>query len=140
MKVKIKTVCHILLVHLTTVPWRKFIRSQRARAGGKTACDDDCFLSIPRRIICHYLRVRSYVLWGELRQFIWLSVYPAQRLHLLEVLVLWQLARQVHGLMGAPLRSHDDASDLLYLGVIGRTDTIQVSSNLKYGGIKEHKF
>lgn len=36
----------------------------------------------------------------------------------LEVLMLGKLARQVHGLVSAPLWYHHDAADLLHLGVI----------------------
>lgn len=74
----------------------------------------------------------SYVLWGQLWQLIWLCVYPTQWFHLLEVLMLWQLGWQVYGLMSAPLRCHHNASDFLYLRIIGRTATIQVSGNLKH--------
>lgn len=48
----------------------------------------------------------------------------------LEVLMLGQLARQVHGLVGAPLWYHYNAADLLHLGVIRGAHPIQVSCNL----------
>jgi len=77
----------------------------------------------------------SYVLWGQLWQLIWLCVYPTEWFHLLEVLMLWQLGWQVYGLMSAPLRCHHNASDFLYLRIIGWAATIQVASNLKHVGI-----
>lgn len=52
----------------------------------------------------------------------------------LEVLVLGQLARQVHSLVGTPLWYHHDAADLLYLGVIWWAHPIQVSCNLETRG------
>jgi len=122
--------------HKTTVlnplPWCEFICCERTGARSKTACDNDSFLSIPRRIIRHYFGMCSYVLRRELRQFIGLRMYPTQWFHLLQVLVLWQLVWQVHSLMSTPLWSHHDASDFLYLGIIWWTDSIQVSSNLKH--------
>lgn len=54
----------------------------------------------------------------------------------LEVLMLGQLARQVHCLVGAPLWNHHDAADLLHLGVIWRAHTIQVPCNLKTRGLR----
>lgn len=42
-----------------------------------------------------------------------------------------QLVGKVDSLMGSPLRYHDDASDLLHLGVVWWAGAIQVASNLK---------
>jgi len=117
------------------IPWCKFIRCQWIGPRRKTARDDDRFLAIPWRIICHYFGMSSYVLWGQLWQLIWLCVYPTEWFHLLEVLMLWQLGWQVYGLMSAPLRCHHNASDFLYLRIIGWAATIQVAGNLKHVGI-----
>lgn len=48
--------------------------------------------------------------------------------------MLGQLARQMHGLVSAPLRYHHDAADLLHLGVIRWADPVQVSCNLETKG------
>lgn len=48
--------------------------------------------------------------------------------------MLGQLARQVHGLVSAPLWYHYDAADLLHLGVIWWAHSIQVSCNLETRG------
>jgi len=117
------------------IPWCKFICRQWTGPGRKTAGDDDSFLTIPWRIICHYFGMSSYVLWGQLWQLIWLRVYPTQWFHLLEVLMLWQLGWQVYGLMSAPLWCHHNASDFLYLRIIWWTATIQVTGNLKHAAI-----
>lgn len=45
--------------------------------------------------------------------------------------MLGQLARQVHGLVSAPLWHHHNAADLLHLGVIRWAHSIQVSCNLE---------
>lgn len=49
----------------------------------------------------------------------------------LEILMLGQLARQVHSLVGTPLWYHHDAADFLHLGVIWWANPIQVSCNLE---------
>ena len=49
----------------------------------------------------------------------------------LEVLVSRQLIGQVDSLMRSPLRHHDDAADLLHLGVVRGTGAIQVACNLE---------
>lgn len=48
--------------------------------------------------------------------------------------MLGQLARQVHGLVSAPLWYHHNAADLLHLGVIWWAHPIQVSCNLETRG------
>jgi len=114
------------------IPLCKFICRQWTGPVRKTACDDDIFLTIPWRIICHYFGMSSNVLWGQLWQLIWLCVYPTQWFHLLEVLMLWQLGWQVYSLMSAPLRCHHNSSDFLYMRIIRWTATIQVTGNLKH--------
>lgn len=52
----------------------------------------------------------------------------------LEVLMLGQLARQVHSLVSAPLWYHHDAADLLHLGVIWWAYPIEVPCNLETRG------
>lgn len=54
----------------------------------------------------------------------------------LEVLMLGQLARQVHSLVGTPLWYHYDTADFLYLGIIWWAHAIQVSCNLKKMGLR----
>lgn len=49
----------------------------------------------------------------------------------LEIFMLGQLARQVHGLVGTPLWYHHDATYFLHLGVIWWANPIQVSCNLE---------
>ncbi len=49
----------------------------------------------------------------------------------LEVLVLRQHVWQMDSLMSAPLGYHDDAANLLHLGVIGGTHPVQEASNLQ---------
>lgn len=48
--------------------------------------------------------------------------------------MLGQLARQVNGLVSAPLWHHHDAAYLLHLGVIWWAHPIQVSCNLETKG------
>lgn len=47
-----------------------------------------------------------------------------------EVFMTWQLIGQVDSLVCSPLWHHDDATDLLHLGVVWWTGTIQVPCNL----------
>ena len=65
------------------------------------------------------LRSNTYLNWSYLRRklrlLIGLRVDPAERLEVVEVLVLGQHRGQVHGLVGAPLRGQHDATDLLHL-------------------------
>lgn len=49
----------------------------------------------------------------------------------LEVLMLGQLAGQVHSLVSAPLRHHHNTTDLLHLRVVWRAHPIEVSCNLE---------
>lgn len=42
-----------------------------------------------------------------------------------------ELVGKVDGLMGSPLRHHDDASNLLHLRVVWGAGAVQVASNLK---------
>jgi len=37
----------------------------------------------------------------------------------------------VHSLVGSPLRTHDDAADLLHLGVVRGAHSVQVACNLR---------
>lgn len=48
------------------------------------ACNDDRFLAVPGRVVCHDLGVRCDVLRGKLRKLIGLSVNPAKWLHFLQ--------------------------------------------------------
>lgn len=89
------------------------------------------FLSVPRRVVGHYLGMSGDVLRRQLWQLIRLRVNPPKRLHLLEVLVLRQSVGQVDRLMGAPLWHQRYAPDLLHLRVVRWTDSIQVTGNLK---------
>ena len=52
---------------------------------------------------------------SHLGELIGLGVDPAQWLQVCQVVMLWQARRQVHNLVVAPLRRHDDCSDLLHL-------------------------
>lgn len=52
------------------------------------AGDDNCFLSIPDRIIRHNLRMGSDILRRQLRLFVRLCVNPSQGLHFLEFLTV----------------------------------------------------
>ena len=52
---------------------------------------------------------------SHLRELIGLRMDPAQRLQICQVVMLWQAGGQVHNLMVAPLRRHDDGSNLLHL-------------------------
>lgn len=56
---------------------------------------------------------------------------PSEVTQYLEVLVLWELVGEMHGLVGSPLRHHHDAADLLHLGVIRGAGAIQVTCNLE---------
>lgn len=47
-----------------------------------------------------------------------------------EVLMTRQLVGQVDSLVSSPLWHHDDAADLLHLGVVWWTGAIQVAGNL----------
>ena len=49
------------------------------------ACNDDRFLAVPGRVVCHDLGVRCDVLRGKLRKLIGLSVNPAKWLHFLQM-------------------------------------------------------
>lgn len=51
-----------------------------------------------------------------------------------EVLMAWQLVGQVDSLVGSPLWHHDDAADLLHLGVVWWAGSIQVAGNLDRPG------
>lgn len=42
----------------------------------------------------------------------------------------WELVGEVDGLVGPPLGHHDDAADLLHLGVVWGTGAVEVASNL----------
>lgn len=55
---------------------------------------------------------------------------PAERLHLLEVLVLRQLVWQVYSLVSAPLGRHHDTPDLLHLRVVRRAVAVEVATDL----------
>lgn len=48
------------------------------------ACNDDRFLAVPGRVVCHDLGVRCDVLRGKLGKLIGLSVNPAKWLHFLQ--------------------------------------------------------
>lgn len=45
--------------------------------------------------------------------------------------MLWQLVGQVNGLMCTPLWHHHDTADFLYLRVIWRAGSIQITCNLQ---------
>ena len=99
------------------------------------ARDDDGFFSVPGRVVSHDASMGGDVLRGELRQFVGLRVNPAERLHVFEVLVRGQGVGQVHGLVGAPLRRHHNATNLLDLWVVGWADAIQVAGDLQQTNI-----
>mmetsp|Transcript_39072 Transcript_39072/g.85881 ORF Transcript_39072/g.85881 Transcript_39072/m.85881 type:complete len:419 (+) Transcript_39072:398-1654(+) len=109
---------------------RELVRAQRHRARREGARDDDGALAVPRLVLGHDFGVGRHVVRRELRQLVGLRVQPAERLHALEVLVVRQHARQVHRLVRAPLRDHDNAADLLDLRVIRRRDAVHVPGDL----------
>ena len=109
----------------------EFVGHQRAGSGGEAARDDHRLLSVPRGVVGHHFGVGGDVLRRELRQLVGLRVHPAERLQILQVLVLRQLIGQVNRLVRAPLRRHHDAADLLHLRIIRRADSVQVSGDLR---------
>jgi hypothetical protein len=109
----------------------EFVGSKRARSWGETASDDDSLLPVPGAVLSHDFSVRRDILRRELGQLVWLRVHPSKGLHFLKILVARKLVGEVDCLMGAPLRRHHDATNFLHLRVIGRADSIQVSSNLE---------
>ena len=109
---------------------RELVGGERHRAGRERARDDDGLLAIPGHVVAHNLGVGGHVLGRELRQLVRLRVYPAERLHLLQVLVLRQHVRHLHELMRAQLRHEHNAAYLLDLRVVGRTDAVHVAGDL----------
>ena len=55
---------------------------------------------------------------------------PSERLHILEVGVLWTLMGKSHTLVVAYLRHQDDSSDLLHLWVLSWRNAVHVASDL----------
>lgn len=66
----------------------QLVRCERTGAGCETASDNDGLLTIPDGILRHNPGVRGYILRRELRQLVWLRMYPSQRLHLLQILMV----------------------------------------------------
>lgn len=66
----------------------------------------------------------------QLGQLVGLRVYPAQGLHLLEILMVGQHGGKVDVLMGAPLGYEHDTSDLFDLGVVWGRHSVQIATYL----------
>ena len=92
---------------------------------------NNCLLSVPAHRLAHYLSMHSNILRCQLWQLIGLSVDPAQRLHLLEVLVVRQHGWEMDVLVGTPLGDQYHTPDFLYLGVIGWGHTVQITRYLQ---------
>jgi len=66
-------------------------------------------------------------------------MHPPQRFQVAEIIVVWQVMRDVHHLMVAPLRRHYHAPNLFYLGVVWWGDAVQVPSDLSAQICDAHK-
>ena len=119
----------VLLAPLETAG-RQLVGHQRARAGRETGRDDHSLLAVPGGVVGHHLGMRRYVLRRQLWQLVGLCAHPAEGLQVFKVLVLRQLDGQVDRLMRSPLRRHHDATNLLHLWIVRRTDALQVAGDL----------
>mmetsp|Transcript_3880 Transcript_3880/g.8479 ORF Transcript_3880/g.8479 Transcript_3880/m.8479 type:complete len:202 (+) Transcript_3880:644-1249(+) len=98
----------------------EFVGGQRDGSRREGAREHDRALAVPRLVLRHDARVRGHVRGGELWQLVGLRVHPSKRLHTLKVGMLRESGRQMDRLVGAPLRHHHEAADLLDLGVVWR--------------------
>ena len=110
---------------------REFVRRQRTRTRGERAREDDALFAVPRLVRLQNLGVRADVLRRELRGLVGLGVEPAEGLQVFQVVVLRERGGKVHLRVVAPLRRHDDAPNLLDLGVIGRRHAVHVPGDLR---------
>mmetsp|Transcript_51851 Transcript_51851/g.121766 ORF Transcript_51851/g.121766 Transcript_51851/m.121766 type:complete len:1251 (+) Transcript_51851:175-3927(+) len=109
----------------------ELVGGQRARTRRERARDQDRLLDVPGLVGLEDGGVLGHVLRRELRELVGLRVHPAQRLQVLEVLVVRQLVRQRRALVVAELRGHDDAADLLDRGVVGGAHAVEVAGDLR---------
>ena len=72
----------------------------------------------------------SGINWRQLAGLCWLGVYPAKRLHVFEVRMVWQIVWQTAALESANLRDHNDASDFFHELIVFWRDAIQQTCNL----------
>lgn len=108
----------------------EFVRRQGARAGSEAASQDDAFLSVPLLVVLQYPRVARQILRRQLRKLIRLRVEPAQRLQVVQELVLGQRCGQMYLLMRSPLRRHHYTANLLHLRIVGRAHAVHVAGDL----------
>mmetsp|Transcript_67280 Transcript_67280/g.140140 ORF Transcript_67280/g.140140 Transcript_67280/m.140140 type:complete len:207 (+) Transcript_67280:487-1107(+) len=109
----------------------ELVGRERAGARGERARDEDGALDVPRLVALEDPSVLCDVLRCKLGELVGLRVHPAQRLQVLEVLVLWELVGERDALVVAKLRGHDDAADLLDGGVVRGGDPVEVACNLR---------
>ena len=109
---------------------RELVGRERDGAGRERTRDDYGLLAVPRHVVRHDFGVDAHVLRRELWQLVGLRVNPAERLHFLEVLVLRQHVRQLHGLMRAQLWHEHDAAYFFHLRIVRGTDAVQVAGYL----------
>eukprot|EP00958_Prasinococcus_capsulatus_P015981 scaffold1754_cov355-Prasinococcus_capsulatus_cf.AAC.3 len=109
---------------------RELVGRERARARREAAGDHDALLSIPALVPLQDLCVPRHVVWRQLWALVGLRMDPAQRLQVLEVLVLGQLLGEHNKLVRAALRRHHYAPDLLDLRVVRRGHAIQIARDL----------
>ena len=104
---------------------------ERHATGREGDGDGERVLLVPVRVGVEQARVLRHVHGRHVRQLVTgLRVDDAERLHVLEVLVLRKLVRQLDVAQTADLGHHDDALDLLDLVVVGGRGAVEVTGDL----------
>mmetsp|Transcript_889 Transcript_889/g.2134 ORF Transcript_889/g.2134 Transcript_889/m.2134 type:complete len:262 (-) Transcript_889:6456-7241(-) len=126
-------VCSRVLVRLAPLEalWGNAVGCQGATARGEAARDDDGLVCQPGLVVGEHPRMECDVLRAQVRLLVWLCVDPTQRLEVPQMVVVGQLSRQRHGVVGTHLRHHDHASNLLHLGVVWRRNAVEVCRYLR---------
>lgn len=109
----------------------QFVGGQRTGTGGEGTGYDDRLLTVPVGVVAHQLGVRGDVLRRELGQLVGLGVDPSEWLHVFEEGMVGRGVGDVHGLVGAPLRRQDQASQFFDLRVVRWADSVEEGGNLE---------
>ena len=82
-------------------------------------------------MVSHDLRLRRHICWREVWEFQSLGLDPSKGFEILqEVIILRQLAGQLHAVVVSALRNPRNGFDLLHLLIVRRGDTVHEGSNL----------